>query len=148
MVKSLDKVVTKEYILSMKKGIIILFSILVIAAAVYAGTFLDYFQGRSEGEDVLLEWKTSAEVDLKHFAIERKTPQNPYIELAIVEPKGSNSFYSYVDEAAYKTVDLVFIYKLKIVDNDGSTSFSAEVTVSHNVSGVKRTWGSIKAMFR
>lgn len=148
MVKSLDKVVTKEYILSMKKGIIILFSILVIAAAVYAGTFLDYFQGRSEGEDVLLEWKTSAEVDLKHFAIERKTPQNPYIELAIVEPKGSNSFYSYVDEAAYKTVDLVFIYRLKIVDNDGSTSFSAEVTVSHNVSGVKRTWGSIKAMFR
>ena len=148
MVKRLDKVVTKEYILSMKKGIIILFSILVIAAAVYAGTFLDYFQGRSEGEDVLLEWKTSAEVDLKHFAIERKTPQNPYIELAIVEPKGSNSFYSYVDEAAYKTVDLVFIYKLKIVDNDGSTSFSAEVTVSHNVSGVKRTWGSIKAMFR
>lgn len=148
MVKSLDKVVTKEYILSMKKGIIILFSILVIAAAVYAGTFLDYFQGRSEGEDVLLEWKTSAEVDLKHFAIERKTPQNPYIELAIVEPKGSNSFYSYVDEAAYKTADLVFIYRLKIVDNDGSTSFSAEVTVSHNVSGVKRTWGSIKAMFR
>ncbi len=148
MVKSLDKVVIKEYILSMKKGIIILFSILVIAAAVYAGTFLDYFQGRSEGEDVLLEWKTSAEVDLKHFAIERKTPQNPYIELAIVEPKGSNSFYSYVDEAAYKTVDLVFIYRLKIVDNDGSTSFSAEVTVSHNVSGVKRTWGSIKAMFR
>ena len=148
MVKSLDKVVTKEYILSMKKGIIILFSILVIAAAVYAGTFLDYFQGRSEGEDVLLEWKTSAEVDLKHFAIERKTPQNPYIELAIVEPKGSNSFYSYVDEVAYKIVDLVFIYRLKIVDNDGSTSFSAEVTVSHNVSGVKRTWGSIKAMFR
>ena len=148
MVKSLDKVVTKEYILSMKNGFIILFSILVIAAAVYAGTFLDYFQGRSEGEDVLLEWKTSAEVDLKHFAIERKTPQNPYIELAIVEPKGSNSFYSYVDEAAYKTVDLVFIYKLKIVDNDGSTFFSAEVTVSHNVSGVKRTWGSIKAMFR
>lgn len=148
MVKSLDKVVTKEYILSMKKGIIILFSILVIAAAVYAGTFLDYFQGRSEGEDVLLEWKTSAEVDLKHFAIERKTPQNPYIELAIVEPNGSNSIYSYVDEAAYKTVDLVFIYRLKIVDNDGATSFSAEVTVSHNVSGVKRTWGSIKAMFR
>ncbi len=148
MVKSLDKVVIKEYILGMKKGIIILFSILVVAAAVYADSFLDYFQGRSEGEDVRLEWKTSAEVNLRHFVIERKTPQNPYIELATVEPKGSNSFYSYLDEAAYKTADLVFIYRLKIVDNDGSTSFSAEVTVSHNVSGVKRTWGSIKAMFR
>jgi len=145
--KSLDNVKTIEYILNMKKGIIILISILVVAAAVYADSFLDYFQGRSEGEDVRLEWKTSSEVNLKHFAIERKTPQNPYIELAIIEPN-SDGFYSYLDEAAYKTEDLVFIYRLKIVDNDGSISFSAEVTVSHNVSGVKRTWGSIKAMFR
>jgi len=148
ILKSLDKVKTIEYILNMKRGTILLFSILVVAAAIHAGSFLDYFQGRSEGEDVLLEWKTSAEENLKHFAIERKTPQNPYIELAIVEPKGSNSYYSYLDEAAYKTAELVFIYRLKIVDIDGSTSFSAEVTVSHNVSGVKRTWGSIKAMFR
>lgn len=148
ILKSLDKVKTIEYILSMKRGTIILFSILVVAAAIYAGTFLDYIQGSSVGEDVLLEWKSSAEVNLKHFVIERKTPQNPYLELATVEPKGNNSFYSYLDEAAYKTAELVFIYQLKIVDNDGDTSFSREVTVSHNVSGVKRTWGSIKAMFR
>lgn len=148
IVKSLDKVKTMGYILGMKKGIIILFSIVVVAAAVFAGSFLDYFQGRSEGEDVRLEWQTSEEVNLKHFAIERKTPQNPYIELVTIEPKGSNSYYYYLDEAAYKTEDLVFIYQLKIVDNDGSISYSAEVTVSHNVSGVKRTWGSIKAMFR
>ena len=148
ILKSLDKVKTIEYILSMKRGTIILFSILVVAAAIYAGTFLDYIQGSSVGEDVLLEWQTSAEVNLKHFVIERRTIQNPYIELATVEPKGNNSFYSYLDEAAYKTAELVFIYRLKIVDNDGATSFSREVTVSHNVSGVKRTWGSIKAMFR
>jgi len=43
---------------------------------------------------------------------------------------------------------MIFIYRLKIVDTNGQASYSNEVSVSHNVSGVKRTWGSIKAMFR
>ena len=148
VVNRLDKVVTKEYILGMKKGILNLFLILFLAVAVYAGAFLDYFQGHSEGENVRLEWKTSEEVNLQNFIIERKTPQSPYIEIGTIEPQGNNSFYSYLDESAYKTEDLVFKYRLKILDNDGTVSYSSEVTVSHNVSGVKRTWGSIKAMFR
>jgi hypothetical protein len=137
-----------KYIVNMKSGIIGLLSIIIIASAVYAGAWLDYFHGHSEGDDVRLEWRTGEEANLQRFVIERKTPQSPFVELATIDPKGSNSFYAYLDEAAYKTEDLVFVYRLKIVDNDGATSHSSEVTVSHNVSGVKRTWGSIKAMFR
>ena len=137
-----------EYLLNMKRGIIGLLWIFILATAIYAGAFLDYFHGHSEGDDVRLEWRTGEEINLQQFVLERKTPQSPFVELAKINPKGSNSFYSYLDEAAYKTEDLVFIYRLKIVDVDGATSHSSEVTVSHNVSGVKRTWGSIKAMFR
>jgi hypothetical protein len=132
----------------MKKLIIRALPVFFLFAVVYAGAFLDYFQGRSEGEDVRLEWKTSEETNLLHFKVERKTPQSSFAEIATVDPKGSNSNYTYLDQSAYKSNDLVFIYRLKIIDNDGQTSYSAEVTVSHNVSGVKRTWGSIKAMFR
>lgn len=146
--KILDKVKTKEYILTMKKGILRLFSIIVVISTIYAGAFLDYFQGRSEGEDVRLEWKTSEEVNLHNFIIERKTPKSSFVEIATIQPKGDNSYYSYLDQSAYKTEGMVFIYRLKILDNDGSISYSSEVTVSHSVSGVKRTWGSIKAMFR
>ena len=117
-------------------------------AALYAGTFLEYFHGRSEGDDIRLEWKTREEANLQNFKIERKTPQNSYVEIATIQPKGSNSYYSYLDQSAYKASDLIFIYRLKIVDTNGQTSYSNEVTVSHSVSGVKRTWGSIKAMFR
>ena len=125
-----------------------IFIILLIATVVFAGTFLEYFHGRSEGEDVRLEWKTGEEVNLQNFKIERKTLQSSFVEIATIQPKGSNSYYSYLDQSAYKTTDMIFIYRLKIVDTNGQTSFSNEVTVSHNVSGVKRTWGSIKAMFR
>ena len=38
--------------------------------------------------------------------------------------------------------------QLLIVDNNMQTSSSQIVSVSPNISGVKRTWGSIKAMFR
>jgi hypothetical protein len=121
---------------------------LLLIATVYAGAFIDYFHARSEGDDVRLEWKTSDETNLQKFAIERKTPQSSYLEVAAITPTGNNSFYSYLDQNAYKTSDIVFIYRLKIVDNDGTVSYFNETTVSHSLSGVKRTWGSIKAMFR
>lgn len=122
--------------------------ILLTATAIFAGTFLEYFHGRSEGDDIRLEWKTREEINLQHFKIERKTPQSPFVEIATVQPKGSNSTYTYVDQSVYKPTDLIFVYRLKIVDTNGQSAYSNEVSVSHNVSGVKRTWGSIKAMFR
>lgn len=121
---------------------------ILAATAIFAGTFLEYFHGRSEGEDIRLEWKTKEEVNLQHFKIERKTPQSSFVEIATVEPKGSNSYYSYIDQSVYKGNNMIFIYKLKIVDTNGQYAYSNEVSVSHSVSGVKRTWGSIKAMFR
>lgn len=124
------------------------FIFLLFVSAVYAGAYIDYFHARSEGEDVRLEWKTGEELNLSKFVIERKTPQSTFAEIATVDPKGSNSYYSYLDKNAYKSTDLLFNYRLKIVDNNSIISYSSEVTVSHNVSGVKRTWGSIKAMFR
>ncbi|MBK9099311.1 MAG: hypothetical protein IPM14_14585 [bacterium] len=122
--------------------------IFLLTTAVFAGTFLEYFHGRSEGDDIRLEWKTREEVNLQNFKIERKTPQSAFAEIATIQPKGSNSYYSYLDQTTYKITDMIFIYRLKIVDTNGQASYSNEVTVSHSVSGVKRTWGSIKAMFR
>lgn len=122
--------------------------ILLTTTAVFAGTYLEYFQGRSEGDDIRLEWKTKEEINLQHFIVERKTPQGSFVEITTILPKGSNSIYNYLDPSTYKPADMIFIYRLKIVDTNGQASYSNEVSVSHNVSGVKRTWGSIKAMFR
>jgi len=147
--KSIDIKVLSRYILSMKFGFAKIFILFFVVTAIYAGAFLEYFHGRSEGEDIRLEWKTGEESNLQNFAIERKTPQSSFAEIITIQPKGSNSFYSYLDKSAYKpTSSMIFVYRLKIVDNNNQVSHSAEITVSHNVSGVKRTWGSIKAMFR
>jgi len=147
--KSIDIKVLSRYILSMKFGFAKFLIAFFIVAALYAGAFLEYFHGRSEGEDIRLEWKTGEESNLQNFSIERKTPQSSFAEITAVQPKGSNSYYTFLDQSAYKANSaMVFVYRLKIVDNGGQVSYSSEITVSHNVSGVKRTWGSIKAMFR
>jgi len=126
----------------------IILVVLLLIATVYGGAFIQYFQGKSESDNIKLEWQTGEENNLQKFVIERKTPQSSFAEIGIVTPKGSNSYYSFIDQNTYKTNDLIFIYRLKIVDNNGQVTYSNETTVSHSISGVKRTWGSIKAMFR
>lgn len=122
--------------------------ILTIVSTVFAGAFIDYFHARTENENVRLEWKTSTEDNVKHFIIERKTSQSSFVDIATIQPSGDNSLYSYVDESAYKSNDLVFVYRLRIVDSNDQYTHSSQVSVSPNISGFKRTWGSIKAMFR
>jgi hypothetical protein len=123
-------------------------AVLLLIASVYGGAFIQYFQGKSESDNIKLEWQTGEENNLQKFVLERKTPQSSFAEIGTINPKGSNSYYSFIDQNAYKTNDLIFVYRLKIVDNNSQVTYSNETTVSHSISGVKRTWGSIKAMFR
>jgi len=132
----------------MKKTLFQILLVLSIIGTSLAGAFMEYFHARTEGENVKLEWKTGDETNLQNFVIERKTQNSSYVELTTINPKGSNSFYSFVDESVYKSSDYVFTYRLKIVDNDQKISYSSEVSISPNISDVRRTWGSIKAMFR
>ncbi|HED07323.1 MAG TPA: hypothetical protein ENI57_04320 [Ignavibacteria bacterium] len=125
-----------------------LFFVFALISTAFAGAFLDYFHVRSEGDNVVVEWKTSKETNLDKFVVERKSPHGVFIELATVAPKGSNSFYNYTDKGAYKKTDLLFVYRLKIVDTNNQVTYSTEASISLSISGVKRTWGSIKAMFR
>lgn len=126
----------------------IIISFLIIAT-VYAGAYIEYFHARSESDDIRLEWQSGEETNLQSFVIERKTPQSSYTEISTVQPKGNNSFYTFTDQNAYKANDMIFVYRLKIVDTNNQISYSADVTVTHSISSIaKRTWGSIKAMFR
>ncbi|KAB2909800.1 MAG: hypothetical protein LC102_12775 [Ignavibacteriales bacterium] len=122
--------------------------VIVLAVSVLAGAFLDFFYAKSEDGQVKVEWKTTTENNIKSFVIERRTHNTAFTEIGRLSPKGNNSYYVFYDEGAYKTTDVVYIYRLKIFDKDNTSSYSREVSVSHSVSGLKKTWGSIKAMFR
>jgi hypothetical protein len=129
----------------MKSKVLILF--LISITVVYSGVELIRFTAKSLNGNVVLNWQTATETNLKHFVVERRSVEGNFFEIAIVEPR-SDKNYQYVDQSAFKTLDAVYSYRIKIVDNDGSISYSGIQSVYHNVSSVKRTWGSIKALFR
>ncbi len=114
----------------------------------FAGALITNMLVKVDGENVVIEWWTSNETNVKYFGIERKTPQSDFVEIDKVDPGRSDNHYVYVDKNIYKTEDLLFIYRIAIVDNDNSVTHSKEYSARPLISGFKKTWGSIKAMFR
>lgn len=106
------------------------------------------FTAYSSNGDIQIRWQTSSETNVKQFVVERKTQTSDWIEIATLNPE-ADRFYEYVDQNVFKTNDNIYYYRIKIVDKDGSISYTNEISVLHSTAtSVKRTWGSIKALFR
>ena len=104
----------------------------------------------SDGNNIVIQWATDDETGVRSFEIERKAGlYGQFFLLDEIAPKGSNSAYEYVDDSALRvTSESIYQYRLKILFTNGTSIYSPEITVVHAVSSVRRTWGSIKAMFR
>ena len=123
----------------------VLFASIAFSGAIREGTM----QARSDGSNVTIQWGSMDETSVKEFVIERRSGTvGEFISIAVIAKQGSNSFYEYIDKSAFKTTGSIYQYRIKVVNSSGGAEFSNVITISHNVSGVKRTWGSLKAMFR
>ena len=122
---------------------------LIVIGVLYAATDLQYFTARSDSDAILLEWKTGAEDNLSRFEIERSASEpNNFIHIGTVSAIGNNSYYYYRDEVTMNSSAPLYYYRLKLIDNNGGHVYSNTITVTHIISGVRSTWGSIKAIFR
>ncbi len=136
--------------MKMKNVNILLILLLLAVGEIIASANLLMFNAHSEGDNIILTWQTAEEDGTMEFVIQRRTLNGSFFDIDRVKAKGDNSFYSYTDEDVFSKENGIYIYRLKIVNYNPNIppTFSDEVTVSHNVSSVKRTWGSIKALFR
>lgn len=131
-----------------------LFSGLVLLLGVnsiLAGTIILDFRGEPGYNKVTLKWTTQNEIDLKGFEVERGFNENDFRKIGFVktsDQQKNKKEYTYEDKTVFKASIREFYYRLKIVDNNGSYSYSKHIKVSATVSSARQTWGSIKAMFR
>jgi hypothetical protein len=133
----------------MKKTLVlnIILVILLISGLLYAATEIQYFTAKSENDAVLLEWKTGFEDNLKSFEIERSASNlNNFITVGTVNAIGNNSYYYYRNELGAGAS--IYYYRLKLYDSNGNYTYSSTISVTHVISGIRSTWGSIKAIFR
>ncbi len=139
---------TTQSILKRLTGVVL--TTLLITALAIAGAIKDNsLSGSSNGSSITIRWISEDESGVVRFDIERRTGLNmPFSMLVGMQPKGSNSTYEFVDETAFRATETFYQYRVKVVYGDGSTVDYGPITVSHKTSDVRRTWGSIKAMFR
>lgn len=130
------------------KILIIIFSLILAITALYGGAVISKFEGKDGGNKVILNWQSVVEISTDYYEIERSLDQKQYIKIGKVDASGPKS-YRFVDRSVFKLNSHTFYYRIKIVDDDGSSSLYGKViSVKPNVSGIKHTWGSLKAMFR
>ncbi len=127
----------------------IVFMVLVTSSLIFAAVNIQYFTAKNVSDGVLIEWKTLDEGGATKFEVERSvnTPDN-FLYVNTITSTGNNSYYSYVDNSVSSNGATLYYYRLKCKDASGNYTYSNSITVSHIISGIRSTWGSIKAIFR
>lgn len=127
------------------------FSAAIVSFTAFAGVIKDgSLRGTSDGSNITIRWESDDETNVARFVLERKAGiHGVFVPLTELSPKGNNSSYLYVDETAFRTSESLYQYRVKVMFTNGTAPVtSGTITVSHRTSEVRRTWGSIKAMFR
>jgi len=108
------------------------------------------FSAESDGNNIVIRWVSEDETNVTAFELERKAGlYGQFFLLTSMAPLGNNTVYEYVDDSALRVgAESIYQYRVRVMLSDGSSVYSPEITVVHAVSSVRRTWGSIKAMFR
>jgi hypothetical protein len=89
------------------------------------------FKGSLQNNSSYLQWETTNEKNSSHFDIERSIDGRNFSkvgEVAAVGNSTTNVKYAYTDEGACSLASVIY-YRLRIVDQDGSSSFSKVVSV-------------------
>ncbi len=133
----------------MKRWIATLVLLAAATSSVWAGVEILSLSGYPLGDHARLEWRTGQEVSFQKFVVERSADGSYYFPVGQIDARGSFSEYSFTDESPLDVErERTFFYRLKLLNLDGTQSYTAPVEVSLSFSAVQQTWGSIKAMFR
>lgn len=100
---------------------------------------------------ILLHWNSVDESSVAAYTIERKAGMTgPWVPvISRYTAKGNGQVYEIPDETAFRTSDTAYQYHITAVNRTGGVVADYYVTATKkSISSVRRTWGSIKAMFR
>lgn len=125
---------------------VVLFTAFLVTCAYAGGIKEGSLSGYSNGSSIVVRWVSENEQGVVEFRIERRAGgSGPFIELTELPAQGSGSSYEYIDNSVFRASDNYYQYRITAV---GSGSDPWLVIVSYSTNSVRRTWGSIKAMFR
>jgi len=131
------------------KRIALVCIVLFTTASLFA-VVVDKISAWSSGGDIIVKLWTSDETGVQGFVVLRRAgTEGDFQQIGVISQlKGNNSSYEYVDESVFKASAGIYQYRIRIMNGQTPAPETDIVTVSHVSSTARRTWGSIKAMFR
>ncbi len=95
----------------------------------------------------VVEWAAESEDDLDHYEVEVSAELGAGTRVVEVEPLGAQHPYVFRDDDLYKGAEVVR-YTLYAILDDGGRQLVGSKQIAYTPTAVRRTWGSIKAMFQ
>ena len=134
----------------MQKIILIPLTLVFLISLAFADFIFQEYTATPSSGGVVIEWVTKSEAGIMRFAVMRSTNDVDFIEVGSVSVRGVGTRYSFADNNVVFKDSQTFFYKLRAINTNGETSAETEqsLIVHPNISGIYRTWGAIKAMFR
>lgn len=111
------------------------------------------FKVENDNNDLVISWQTDVEDGVVGFELHRKTPfSNGFQPVRpgqnLIPAHGTGKPYLYRDTQVYKATSEQVEYQLEAVLASGARQSLQSKTVNYTPTAVRRTWGSIKAMFQ
>ncbi len=126
MVGDIDGNLSNEFAAGSRDGRVIVFS----GGTDVIPVEFTAFSANLNGSTVSLTWSTATELNNQGFAVERKSSEGSFVELAFVPGNGTTTeptTYIYNDiDVSYGT----YYYRLKQIDFDGTYEYSKEIEVN------------------
>ena len=130
------------------------FLLLVGAGRVEVSNFSANVPDNAQNE-ILLKWITTVEQGVDHYQLKRKMVNDSDFKFLInVNTENTltdaNKVYEYTDRSVFKTTAGTepVVYALYAVFSDGQVKYIGQAEVNYTTTAIRRTWGSIKAMFQ
>jgi len=108
------------------------------------------FEIRNEGSDFVITWSTEIEEDVRSFEIQRRTTSSndQFVKIHTVTGQGAGQQYQFRDSQVFKSSSDRLDYRLDVVYENGVREAIRDESMNFTSTAVRRTWGSLKAMFQ
>lgn len=133
----------------------LLLSLLIFSTIGFGDSVIKEFRAEPGMNKVYLAWYVSLETDINGYKVLKGFDPTQLRSLEFINatsetiPPGSTKKYEYTDKSVFKSDGRSYYYQIAVMNKDGQIVTSTEIReVSPNVSAVRHTWGSIKAIFR
>jgi hypothetical protein len=123
--------------------------LLILYSLAFANFIFQEYSATPSSNSVLIEWETKSEAGVFKFIILRSTDDQNFIEIGSVNAEKAGTQYSFTDDNVLFKDTQTFFYKLNAVRSDNSSIEESQSLIVHpNISGIYRTWGAIKELFK